>query len=216
MCFSATASFTTAALTGAIGILTLTRHRRPQELSLALVPLIFSAQQALEGVLWLALPATPAGADPAALVSLYLFFAQVFWPVYAPLAIALAEPDPRRRRPMSALLAVGFAVAAFLSWGLATHPHAATIIDGHIAYVTEVPHLPLVALAYGAATCLPMLLSSERAIVAMGAVVLVGSGLAYLLYWEAFQSVWCFFAAAASALLLFHFQALQARRRALP
>jgi hypothetical protein len=29
---------------------------------------------------------------------------------------------------------------------------------------------------------------------------------AYVLYWEAFVSVWCFFAAAASAVILWHFE----------
>jgi hypothetical protein len=36
--------------------------------------------------------------------------------------------------------------------------------------------------------------------------VLAGSALAYVFYWEAFVSVWCFFAAAASVVILLHFE----------
>ena len=44
----------------------------------------------------------------------------------------------------------------------------------------------------------------------LGVVVLVGSVVAYLLYWEAFVSVWCFFAAAASSVILFYSEQFRA------
>jgi hypothetical protein len=48
---------------------------------------------------------------------------------------------------------------------------------------------------------LPLLMSSQRTVVVLGAIVV-----AYALYWEAFVSVWCFFAAAASVAILCHFE----------
>jgi hypothetical protein len=40
---------------------------------------------------------------------------------------------------------------------------------------------------------------------ALGAIILIGSVVALAFYWEAFVSVWCFFAAAASGAILFRF-----------
>ena len=40
----------------------------------------------------------------------------------------------------------------------------------------------------------------------LGAIVLCGSLFAYFMYWEAFASVWCFFAAAGSVVILVHFE----------
>ena len=58
MCFSATACFVTAVGLAPVGIasLTLARRLEPQRWQpLALMPLLFAAQQALEGVVWLLL-----------------------------------------------------------------------------------------------------------------------------------------------------------------
>ena len=49
MCFSATASFSAAAVCGAIGVLTVRRASKP-DLMLAFIPVIFALHQALEGV----------------------------------------------------------------------------------------------------------------------------------------------------------------------
>ena len=45
MCFSASASFVTAGITGAIGIVALTRVKGPREVPLAATPLLFAFQQ---------------------------------------------------------------------------------------------------------------------------------------------------------------------------
>ena len=68
--------------------------------------------------------------------------------------------------------------------------------------------------AYLAAASLPLFLSSRRAIFTLGAITLVGSVTAYFFYWEAFLSVWCFFAALGSVAILGHFG--WARRQAPP
>ena len=53
MCFSATASFLAAGVTGAIEVVAIARTRRASEAPLAAAPLIFAAQQGIEGLLWL-------------------------------------------------------------------------------------------------------------------------------------------------------------------
>ena len=49
MCFSATASFSAASITGVIGVATLRQVKHPRELLLAAMPLLFAVQQAIEG-----------------------------------------------------------------------------------------------------------------------------------------------------------------------
>lgn len=205
MCFSATASFVTACVTGTIGLAAVARVKSPRELPLAAAPLLFAVQQCVEGLLWVELPAQPDGSAAAGLTALFLFFAEVFWPIYAPIAVLLIEPLAKRRRLMFLCLAAGLGVGAYLLWWISTHAEIAAIVDGHIAYTRE-KHSDLVGLGYLAATALPLLLSSRRTVVALGAIVLVGAVVAYLLYWAAFVSVWCFFAAAASAIILAYFE----------
>ena len=206
MCFSPVASFITAGLTGAVGLTTMSRTTQLRELPLAATPLFFAVQQGLEGLLWLNLPAAPQSPMSKGLVLFFLVFAQVFWPTFAALAALSIEPMKRRRRLMWPWFAVGLGVSGYLLWGLLTRSHGAQVIEDHIVYTTEQPHSTAVALAYLASVSLPLLLSSRRTLVMLGAVVLVGCAVAYGLYLEAFQSVWCFFAAAASVIILAHFE----------
>jgi len=206
MCFSPVASFVTAGLTGSIGLVCLTRVSHPRELPLAATPLIFGVQQALEGGLWLNLPTAPHSPLVAGLTLAFLLFAEVFWPVYAPLAAWSLEPDARRRRLMLACLAIGVGVASVLLWRLLIGPRVAEIANSCIVYRTT-PGDPIpIGLAYLTATSLPLVLSSRRTILVLGLVTLTGCIVAYAFYWAAFLSVWCFFAAAASIVILSHFE----------
>jgi hypothetical protein len=212
MCFSASASFVTAGLTGAIGVLSLTRVRELRGVPLASVPLFFALQQSGEGLLWLNLSSAPDGTTAADLTFWFLLFAEVFWPVYAPLTIWLIEPSPGRRRIMLPCVLIGVGVSGYLLWWLQTRSHSATILHDHIVYVTEGRHPVLLNIGYLVATSLPPLLSSWRTLLALGVIVLTGSVVAEALYQQAFVSVWCFFAAAASVVILWHFARLRTAR----
>ena len=212
MCFSPTASFITAGLTGTIGLVSLTRANGPREWPLASVPIFFATQQSIEGLLWLDLPLEPAGPMATGLPLLFLFFAEVFWPIYVPVAVLLVEPSARCRHRMFICFAVGLSVSTYLLWWILTHTHSASIIDDHIVYYTEERHSDALGLAYLVATGLPGMLSSRRSLFALGSIILVGSAVAYVFYWDAFVSVWCFFAAAASVLILCHFEWSRFRR----
>ncbi len=206
MCFSATASFLTAGVTASLGIAALTRVGAPRELPLAIAPILFAAQQSIEGLLWLNLPLAPDGPVATGLTLLFLIFAEAFWPVYASIAVLCVEPSEARWRLIAPCLAVGAALAAYLLWGILARPHGASIVDGHIVYANEIRHSAAVPVAYLVATSLPLLLSSQRPIVVLGVINLVGCVTAYAFYLAAFVSVWCFFAAAASVVILWHFQ----------
>ncbi len=206
MCFSAEASFVTAAVTGTIGLVSLTRAARPRDLPLAAMPIVFAVQQTVEGLLWLTLPLAPEGAIANGLTLLFLVLAEVFWPLYMPITVLLIEPNELRRRLMMVCLVMGAFVAAHLLWSILAQPHSAAIQGGHIVYVTEYRHSAPRLLAYLAATSLALMLSSRRTLLALGAIILAGSSVTYVFYWEAFVSIWCFFAAAASVVILCHFE----------
>jgi hypothetical protein len=206
MCFSAPASFAAAGLTGLVGIIALSRVNEPRQQLLAATPLLFALQQGVEGLLWLNLPQAPDGHFSTALTFLYLFLAEAFWPVYAPLAVLLIEPSVRRRMLMVICLGAGAAVGTYLLWSILAHPLFATIQDYHILYRTGERQPDAVRVAYLAATGLPLLLSSHRTVIIFGAIVLAGLVVAYAFYWEALVSVWCFFAAVASVVILCHFE----------
>ncbi|HET7191925.1 MAG TPA: DUF6629 family protein [Pseudolabrys sp.] len=210
MCFSAPASFVASGITGAIGIIALSRINEPRELPLAATPLLFSIQQSIEGLLWL--NQGVGGSFSATLTFIYLFFAEAFWPIYAPIAVWLIEPKKDRRFIISICLGVGVGVGTYLLWWILGHPYIATAKYGHIVYMTEYRQPAIVGFAYLSATGLPLLLSSQRTIVVLGAIILVGLVVAYAFYWEAFISVWCYFAAAASVMILCHFEWSRFRR----
>ena len=207
MCFSPTASFLAAGLTAVIGGITLHRTNAARDLPLAAMPMIFAVQQGTEGLLWLVLPGSRYEAAAPALAFLFLFFAYVFWPVYVSVAILLAEPDKTRRRLMLFCVAVGAGLAAHLLLWLLTHRAGASIESDRIVYDTGYHASVPVGLAYMIATGLPFVLSSHRWVFRLGMVTALGSVVAFAFYWEAFVSVWCFFAAAASAVILWHFEA---------
>lgn len=210
MCFSSTASFATAAATAAIGLLAMSRLTTLREAPLAATPIFFAFQQTLEGMLWLCPPAPLDGPLPPGLTLAYLIFAQAFWPLYAPVAVMLAEPSERRRTIMLPWLAVGLGVSAYLLWGLLTGPAAGRILDGHVVYETGHGRSMVAKLGYLAAATVPLMLSSHRWVVILGVLVLIGCVVAYFFYATAVLSVWCFFAAAASVVILGHFE--RARR----
>ena len=206
MCFSPEASFAIAALTGFVGVVAVLRTTDARELPLAATPLVFAVQQAIEGGLWLNLPTAPLGPVAAGLTLAFLFFALVFWPIYAPLATWWLEPQARRRRLMLVCLAAGAGVAAYLAWRAVGGPREAVIVGACIVYKIPGGHPLWVGAAYMAATTVPLIASSRRVLRALGAIMLVGSVVAYAFYWQAFLSVWCFFAAAGSTVILAHFE----------
>jgi hypothetical protein len=204
MCFSATASFTAAAVTGGIGAMTLSSTVRRQEyraLALAAFPVLFALQQLVEGFLWLDLAAPAPGAWHGFLVHAFQGYAEVFWPIFAPLAVLLMERQPWRRHLMLVCLAVGVALSMYLLAKMIAHPYAASVGDGHIVYRNDAQYPTGIEVPYVLATTVSLLLSSHRAVQILGAVIMAGFAVAWVSFHHAYISVWCFFAAMASVLV---------------
>ncbi len=196
MCFSATVSFGAAAILGVTGLATLTEVRKLPDLPLALVPLLFCAQQAIEGALWLTVPA---GRNHSALfANLFAAIALVIWPLLIPAAIALVERDMARRLVMLTLLPAGIGVAAYSAGTTLAHPYLAWPVGHTLTYVDNHPYSPSMLAIYLVCTCVPPLLSSSCALRFFGLIVTIGLAVAMVAFFESLVSVWCFFAALAS------------------
>jgi hypothetical protein len=214
MCFSATASFSTAALTGVVGIAAISRTQDSRELPLAAVPLLFAIQQTAEGLLWLSLAEQPNNAFvTSALTNTFLLFALLIWPTYAPFAALTVESDPRRRKLIMAPLAIGVFISLYVFTVLVGSTNQALPSDGHIVYNMDPPPHRSVGFFYLVATGLGPALSSHRAINLLSILIVVGSVVAWIAYWEAFVSVWCLFAAASSLIIWMHFEKAREARR---
>lgn len=211
MCFSATASFTAGIALLAISTVTVRRVRRKVELPYALIPGLFGVQQLIEGALWLTFP-VEAPLLNTVLTHIYSLFSHVLWPVYVPVAVLLMETIAWRRRALIATVVAGTAVAAYLLYFLVQLPIVAQVSEAHIAYVS--PHFyVLVSMGlYLLGTCIGSLFSSHRSVRWFGVAALLSFVAAYAFYTTWFISVWCFFAAVLSVIVLRYFPPLRNAR----
>ena len=204
MCFSATASFTAAAVAGGIGAVTLwkaAKLRDPALLPIAAFPALFALQQTIEGLLWLDLAQPAPGACRPFLTHAVLGYAEVFWPMFAPLAVWLIEPVRWRRHLIGICFAVGAVVSAYLLWKMLGNPYTASAATGHIVYSNGVTYPKGIEIPYVLATTISLLLSSHRMIQLLAIVILGGFAVAWWSYHQSYISVWCFFAAVASVIV---------------
>jgi hypothetical protein len=203
MCFSATASFSAAGILALAGVATLSKVRDGREAPLASVPLIFALQQGIEGLLWLTVPAGhPAGRS---LATGFAILALIVWPMFIPLAIGLAEKAGTRRRVILALTGPGLGVAGYSVFDIWQSPYMAWPAPHSLVYINNSPFPWPLMLAYLAATCAPPLLSSSPAIRWFGVVVTLGLAVTLGFFFVSLVSVWCFFAAVGSAILVGYF-----------
>ncbi|PQA87874.1 DUF6629 family protein [Hyphococcus luteus] len=201
MCFSATASFTAAAVLGAVGAATLAQKPKPRDMAFAAIPLIFAAHQTIEGAIWLHL--NQGDAVPNALVVAFLLIAQVLWPVYIPASVIAMEKD-RKRPGLWVLLAAGVLVSGTLAYILIFHHYTVSAVADGLRYATDHEFERRLLALYLLATVAPLFLSRHFYVVMFGAATLLGAVVTVLAYFYAAASVWCFFSAVASVIVFLH------------
>jgi hypothetical protein len=204
MCFSASASFIAGASLLAAGGFTMKKAQRKAELPFAAIPLLFGAQQLIEGVIWLTFRFDAPLLNPA-MTFAYSLFSHVLWPLYVPFAALLLEPVRWRRKFLAAFLAAGAAAGLYLLVNMFLFPIASRPVGGHIEYASPHFYIAPVMAGYLAGTCISMLFSSHKLVNVFGAAALLSFGLAYAIYRQWFISVWCFFAAVLSVIVLLYF-----------
>ncbi|MCC1491460.1 DUF6629 family protein [Cognatishimia sp. F0-27] len=210
MCFSATASFTTATLLMPVAAYTIRTAWMADRryLGFAVFPLFFGFQQFLEGGIWMTI-----GQPDAARLHLFalgfLFFAYFVWPFLVPFATWLVEARKNRRRIFLGLSAFGFLLGLSLFAPLMFHPDWVPLriekhsIDYNSRLIWEgiVPYT-VIRIIYAGIVCLPLLLSSEKHIRIFGVIITLSVIAGFIFAQYAFTSVWCFMAAIVSSYLL--------------
>ncbi|HXI57010.1 MAG TPA: DUF6629 family protein, partial [Polyangia bacterium] len=122
MCFSATGSFVISGVLVGIGATALARNSSVPHRLFAAIPLLFAAQQAAEGIVWLTMGDTPPTIVQRLAVNTYLGFALVVWPSWLPLSLKLIERNGARRRWLTFLFWCGTLVSMFAALMLTGTP----------------------------------------------------------------------------------------------
>ncbi|MBK7434958.1 MAG: hypothetical protein IPI66_14435 [Chitinophagaceae bacterium] len=203
MCFSATASFGASALLCTAGLITLKRVRDPNQVLFAGIPLLFSVQQLAEGFVWLSLTRTEYQDWQQTASGFFLFFAQVLWPLLVPLSIWMIERSLPEK--ILFLLTLGALLAIFMSWRLLEYPSTATVVSNHIDYTLGLTH-PLswiVTAVYLLVTIGPPFVSGNKKLSLLGLLVLASFLITLTRFPGQLISIWCYFAAVISVVVLF-------------
>ncbi len=203
MCFSATASFGVGIALCATSIPVLKKVTVPKQYAFASIPLIFGAQQIIEGFVWLSLsnPAYSYWAQTS--THAFLIFAQAVWPIWVPLSIMLMEENTERKRVLKLLLGIGVAVAAFLMFAVFSKTTVAEIQEHHIVYKVTVPAMLAISsgLPYFIATVIPAFISSVKGMKWLAWAALISLLVSKIYFEQYLVSVWCFFAAVISVVV---------------
>ncbi|MCL4229288.1 hypothetical protein KJZ61_01195 [Candidatus Dependentiae bacterium] len=217
MCFCASASFGAAALLGGMGIWSLSVVRKKNWIPFAAIPVLFAIQQFIEGLLWLYL-VNPNNVILRTLQKVYLFphvhpdersaflfliIALVVWPTWIPFSIRAIEPYGQLRQGLTWLMRYGVLVSAYALYILLWHGVSVMIAYKSIAYYTAVEPTLMHVFLYAGATVVPLLVSSMRTVRLFGLLLLTSCFFSYWYWLATFTSVWCFFAALLSGLVIF-------------
>jgi hypothetical protein len=215
MCFSATASFTVAAGLIPLGgycVRTVLRSARLERLPMAMIPICFGIQQILEGLVWIGI--THQSPEPFTRLSslAYLFFAFAFWLVWIPIACLRwsgGRLSGRHRTLLRLNLLMGSISGALLWIPLLGDPSLVRPENqlGSINYNTDllldgVISQPVGRLIYIGIIILPLLMIRDPRVHIFAATLLAATMISVVAYDHAFASVWCYFSAIASALIL--------------
>jgi len=198
MCFCAEASFIAGAGLAAVGVATLQHTRQPSDRMVAAMPLAFGVHQFVEGIVW---STTPGEAPHLAAARLFAFLAYTAWPIYVPLAFYTYERDPKRRRRLLPLVALGTCAGLYFLVLMIQDPVEPRILSGSLQYRFRDPFVYPSHIAYGIPVMLAPALSRDVLFKAFGASLLVAYLVAYYGWFRTHPSVWCYFAAVLSALI---------------
>ena len=216
MCFSAEASFSLSVVLVSAGVYCVKTALSKNRLLLpvAIVPFLFAIQQFSEGWVWIGLRW-----DNVALVRnfalLFLFFAIVFWPFWIPFC-AFVNGKSKEKKLFGFLSVFGLLVGLGVYIPLCNNvdsPVADVInhsVHYNIARSTIFQFIPVLLweAVYIVIIASPLLFTNNIKLIYLGIAIVLSAAITYLIFWFAFASVWCFFAALLSLYVCVFFRNL--------
>ena len=204
MCFSPEISFTTAAVITGVGVIGFRKAKLPATKYLALIPLFFGMQQFMEGLVWLSLENEILShwTHPASIG--FLIFAWVVWPLVMPFVLGKNEKHPPRKKILTLLTYVGMAVSILCAYALLDQKPVGKVMDHSIYYPLDRGHplSLLLIILYLLTTLVPALISSIPKMWLVGFINLVSYAFIKIYFHDHVISLWCFFGALVSGLIL--------------
>lgn len=202
MCFSEQASFTAAAVLSlmSMGCFKIVKHD-PKLYALAAIPLFFGIQQGAEGIEWLYFKGIWGNPHTAELgKNIFAFFAFCFWPLWIPFSLYLAENEQPRKFLLLLFTCAGFAYSLFSGWHVFFGQLDASVVGHSVQYTTPLTINEL--WPYMAIVFMPWFISSLPKMAYLGAALVTAALIAGYIYVETFTSVWCFFSAIVSVMMI--------------
>ena len=206
MCFSAEASFISAAILVPVGLYCLkkTVHMDKPYWTFSLLPMVFGIQQAFEGGVWWALDANEAEILRLSALG-FLFISHFFWLVWIPVSSYFTETIQKRRAVFLSIAGAGFVFSATMFPPFLFYPDwiSVSMVDRSIIYQTTLiydDYIPryIITGIYMLIVMIPLLLSSDQYHRMLGILILFSAAVTILFFNIAFISVWCYFAAVIS------------------
>jgi len=204
MCFSAEASFAGGGILTAIGVFTAAKTRKSSLLVFASIPLLFGSQQIAEGFVWLALQNQQFLEFKSLFIYYFMVMADVIWPTIIPLSIFLMVTDKKKKKFLKYILGAGILLSLYYLVCILNFSVDASISGFHIQYITGFPR-PLgyyVFPVYVIVTLTPFFLSEFKKIKILGIIMTISCVITGIFYTHYLVSVWCFFAAILSTMIL--------------
>jgi hypothetical protein len=205
MCFSATASFSAAAVLSTAGVVAMNRVPKTSQLMFASIPLLFGIQQCTEGMLWISFTDKLNESARNGLAFGFLIFAQVIWPTWVPLAFLFMEENEKRKKILNWLSVAGIFISIVLGSRLLFFGIHVSAVERHIYYdIYSPPQLAVfVSALYIVSVIIPCFISNKRGTYLLGLTLIISLVLTMYFYTIYLISVWCFFAAILSLIIFY-------------
>lgn len=195
MCFSASASFGAGVILAVVSVISIKEVRKPSQIYFACIPIIFCAQQLVEGFLWLAL--TKPFFAPLQQITTYLllFIGQIVWPLWIPYAALKLEKEYENIIFQRALFAIGIITAFYLGYCLITYSVEASITGYAISFSQNYPmkYSIICNLLYIIATVAPPLFLNIKKVWLLSITTIISYSITTIYYENYIVSVWSFF-----------------------
>jgi len=205
MCFSAGASFTASSVLAVIGVASVSKAKAPSQILFTSIPFLFAFQQLVEGYLWIELTVPTHTSEVKIATNIFLTFAQVVWPIWIPLGIALVERNKTRKKLLLIVTGIGLVVSISRGYYFLFHTAHASIAGHHVSYDIDgsATLIGIGSTLYFIVTVFPSFISSVKKMWVVGFLILFSFLISKFYFDQYLISVWCFFAALVSFLIYF-------------